>query len=1354
MFEGYEFHKHFLIVNAVMVPTTPDNMDAGFVLICAALVFLMQAGFCLLESGMIRAKNSINVAVKNLLDFGISMLVFAAFGFSLMFGVSNSGLFGSHIEFWTGNDLGAFFLFQMVFCGTAATIVSGAIAERTRLVTYLLIVFVLSGFTYPLIGHWSWGGVLENTNSGWLAQLGFVDWAGTVVVHLTGGFAALAAMIAIGPRRNYKRGKLTGGHSLTLAIMGCFLLWFGWWGFNGGSGLNADDNVAIVLLNTNLGAVAGLILASIWSWLRTRKTDVIDLISGTLAGLVSVTGACHVLSPLAAIAAGAIGGFIALVFIELLKKSNVDDAVGAFGVHGAAGTWGTLVFAIFAPLEALPAGNRMMQFGVQSLGALAACSFSFVTVYGALKLFGLFTHLRVTAEEEQTGLNVVEHGATNEVTDLLSAMNGHRQSGDFSTQIETDTDTEVGQIASEYNAVIARVNEEVIGHQSTNRILQGEKLRLQSVLEHAGVGIYQLDQQGRFQSANPTLLKIFGYASATKLINQEEAFAIPWHGENSSHVREHFERGEIVKDLETEFVDAEGNRRWLLESIVPVRDENGCLVVWLGTVHDVTKRKQAMLAEVQIAEAKSAAKGEFLANMSHEIRTPLNGVIGMLDLLATSKQERKEENYINVARSSACTLLSVINDILDFSKIESGKLELEQVDFDLCELMESTAEQFAIRAHGKGLEMNCRLASDLPFLVNGDPERLRQSIINLMGNAIKFTESGEINLCVSRRGSVIHFSVEDTGIGIAEDVKDRLFESFVQADHSTTRKYGGTGLGLTIVSSLVQLMGGKLKVDSVLGHGSQFWFEIPLPIVREEATQEQDLEEVLDGLSKCHVLIVDDNVTNCEILENQLACWGMNSMVCQQSTSVVQKMLVAKRLERPFDLVILDFCMPELDGRGVALQLRDHPDLCDIPIVMLSSNHDLMTRAELAEAGIAVAMTKPARQSRLFDSIVSAVYHDRMLGKPIADSATNPSSVESDLQVAVEVKTEAEAKIEALQHADQSNANSSASSVAESVAFQSVDTSFTADVLVAEDNPVNQIVVQQMLTNLGYTSEVVENGKLAFERIQSGRYGMVLMDGHMPILDGLATSRMIRQWESGQQKDGENLRGTPIVALTANVVAGFKQKCIDAGMNDYMCKPITLERLKEATLEYLGKPATQSVGVPAVLPDKVELDFAESTVISDPIPTAIESAVETLSHERTHKVVAGNESPATVAPANSKNDASAVENGMYFNKEEMAQRCNGNQEIERQLLSIMQETLPERLVELREANLLNDVARVRSIAHQLKGAAGDTSLVAIHESAEKLENYACSQIELIPSTLFELESRIEGTLRELEAYLS
>jgi len=262
-------------------------------------------------------------------------------------------------------------------------------------------------------------------------------------------------------------------------------------------------------------------------------------------------------------------------------------------------------------------------------------------------------------------------------------MHGHRFHADYSRKLEIDTDTEVGQIASEYNRVIAKVHDEVEGHRKTNHILNDEKLRLQSVMTHVRVGIYQLDCDGKFLSANPTLLNIFGYSSASILIDSGEEFFLPWHNDNpeiAEHFMSRFRRGEDIKDFETEFVVSNSESRWLLENAVPIRDDQGRLISWLGTVHDVTERKQAMLAEVQIAEAKSRAKGEFLANMSHEIRTPLNGVIGMLDLLGTSNVSGKEENYVHVARSSADTLLSLINDILDFSKIEAGKLELEEVD--------------------------------------------------------------------------------------------------------------------------------------------------------------------------------------------------------------------------------------------------------------------------------------------------------------------------------------------------------------------------------------------------------------------------------------------------------------------------------------------------------------------------------------------------------------------------------------------------------------------------------------------------------------------------------------------------
>ena len=1319
-------------------PAAPPDMDVGFVLICAALVFLMQAGFCMLESGMIRAKNSINVAVKNLLDFSISMLVFAGFGFSLMYGATTWGLLGSYVDFWNSNELSAFFLFQMVFCGTAATIVSGAIAERTRLRSYLFIVFVISGITYPLIGHWCWGGVLHNTGAGWLAELGFVDWAGATVVHITGGFASLAAILAIGPRRNYRRGRLRGGHSLTIAIMGCFLLWFGWWGFNGGSGLSADKKVSIVLLNTNLGAVAGLLAAAVWSYLKTKKTDVVDLISGALAGLVSVTAACHAISPLAAIVAGAIGATIALWSIQQLRQRGVDDAVGAFGVHGAAGLWGTVVFGLFASADELIAASRTTQVSIQLLGSLIACAVSFGIVYGSLRLLKMFTPLRVKAGEEKQGLNVVEHGATNEVTDLLVEMQHHRTTGQYSTTVEIDTDSEVGQIAREYNAVIHRVKREANARLESNRNLQGEKLRLQSVLEHAGVGIYQLDEAGKFQSANTTLLQIFGYASASELIESNEAFSLPWHNDSTDEtvgkttgnsVADSFRLGRAIKNLETHCQTRNGERRWLLESIVPVRDDQGCLVTWLGTVHDITDRKQAMLAEVEIAEAKSNAKGEFLANMSHEIRTPLNGVIGMLDLLATSDLDRKEENYLGIARSSAETLLALINDILDFSKIEAGKLELEEVDFDLRKLMESTAEQFSIRAHLKGLEMNCELAGDLPYMVKGDPERLRQSIINLLGNAIKFTETGEINLRVIRRGSVVRFGVQDTGIGIAEDVQASLFDSFVQADVSTTRRYGGTGLGLSIVKQLVDLMGGSLKVDSVLGKGAEFWFELPLSVSAEQPRNNEQNAKILLELPKHHALIVDDNETNCEILVKQLMNWGLKSSVCRQSSAVVTKMLVAERMQRPFDILILDFCMPEMDGRDVALEINQHPSLRNIPIIMLSSNHDLLSRQELEDANIDVAMTKPARQSRLFDSIVSLLYRDSLpeaqaepssevqLGQPDATLPVPAVPVPADTVPADPVIGQSVNEIMPVVELPNEH-----------------DQSVAADVLIAEDNRVNQLVVQKMLETLGYSTELANNGQTALDMVLAARYRLVLMDGHMPILDGLTATKKIREWETSQTAAGKSQPAVPIIALTANVVAGIKQECLDAGMNDYLCKPITLERLRQAIETHMTNPADSATTATLAAADSSQC-VAET---SNP-KAASQSQVAAA-----HKTMRPKPDPSS-APQHHAD---------LLDRDSLLAKCSGDADFEKQLLTIMRDSLPSRLIDLADAKRHQDADRLRSIAHQLKGAAADTSLVAVQEAATELEKSVVSNDQAATSSaLRELESRIEVTLSHLQELL-
>lgn len=1335
--------------------SAPQNLDVGFTLVCSALVFFMQAGFCLLESGLVRTKNTINVAVKNVLDCLITMILFSLVGFHLMYGDSFRGLVGriGTVDFWNDGKLVSFFLFQLVFCSTATTIVSGAVAERIRLSAYLFIVLVMSGFVYPVVGHWVWGGTLPGTQSGMLRNLGFVDWAGCSAVHVVGGFASLAAVYMVGRRRHLVHRDVTGGHSLTLAILGCFILWFGWWGFNGGSGMTVDARLPLVLVNTNLGAAAGGLAAVAWSLLSIQKVGVVPLISGILAGLVSVTASCHVISPLSATICGAIGAILCLSAEKLILRLKFDDVVSAFPVHGAAGLWGLVAYAIFVPSDQLGETSRMAQAGIQVGGGLAAGAFAFIVVLASLFVLRQFTRLRVKAGEELAGLNMVEHGATNEVVDLLVEMNQHRRTGDYSRQLTIDPFTEVGQIATEYNRVLEKIRDEIHQHHETNDWLQGERLRMQSVLEHAGVGIYQLDAEGKFLSANTTLLEILGQRSADTMIDTATDGWLPWHdlqSPSSQSFKKHFDEGSSIHNVESELLVRADSTVWVLESLVPIRDDRGCLLSWLGTMHDITERKQSMLAQVEVAEAKSRAKGEFLANMSHEIRTPLNGVIGMLDLLSNSKLPDVEDHYVKVARSSADSLLALVNDVLDFSKIEAGRLELENTSFDLRELIETTAEQFAFLAHQKKLEMNCQLSKDLPYMVNGDPERLRQVLINLLGNAIKFTHEGEVNLRVTQRGKMIRFVVQDTGIGMSDDVQQRLFQSFMQADASTTRQYGGTGLGLAISGRLVQMMGSQIHVTSSIDCGSEFRFDLALEIVESAATAESRTQLLVERLASTRVLVIDDNATNCEILTCQLQNWGMEVAVCRQSTTAVERMLVAHRIGKPFDLVILDFCMPEMNGTDVAMAMRREPALVEIPVLLLSSNYGLMTRAEQVSVGIQATMKKPARQSRLLDSMMKLLHRrhevdgDKQVVASRADVAMQPTTSHR----------ENTSSVPASRGMFLTKSNPTIADTHSSQADRAKHR-FAADVLIVEDNQINQMVVRQMLTTLGLTSEIASNGQVALGMIQSHRFQLVLMDGHMPIMDGLTATRRVRDWESTS-----GTARVPIVALTANVVQGVREEAIEAGMDEYLSKPITLPRLKEIVEKFVDRNAATV--------SAMTIDVNQGLLASKDFATLIASPAPTTAVDPTLVGTTSPELSPTVQPA--LNGATTVTRKPHRKKTKprvriealqsasellcrhtLLDQCGGDEEFAREILQIMKDSLPIRLNELDTAQSDGDLPRVKSVAHQLKGAAGDTALKAVYAKAATLEERAAERDEEgCRRTLSILRSDIELTLDLLE----
>jgi len=431
-------------------------LDAAWVLVCAGLVFLMQAGFMCLESGLTRAKNTINVAVKNLTDIGFSVVVFWALGFALMFGASKGGVIGTtefaadtgHAGIWHA----AFFVFQAMFCGTSITIVSGAVAERMRFVGYLVVAFLMASLIYPLFGHWAWNGVAARAATGWLGMQGFVDFAGGTVVHSLAGWVALAAVLCIGPRSGrFPPGEppqKIPGHNLPVAMLGTVLLWFGWFGFNGGSTLGMNDQVPGLLANTLLGGASGLVVTLMIGWPLRGRPDVDLVINGSLAGLVAITANCNAVNAAAAVIIGGVGGLVMLGLHHLLEWCRIDDAVGVIPVHAGAGVWGTLAVALFGNPAVLATGlDRGAQLWAQLLGIVVCCVWAFGVVYLLLRGINRVFPLRVTPEDEYIGLNVAEHAATTELLDLLTAMDSQAKTGDLSLRVPVEPFTEVGQIA-------------------------------------------------------------------------------------------------------------------------------------------------------------------------------------------------------------------------------------------------------------------------------------------------------------------------------------------------------------------------------------------------------------------------------------------------------------------------------------------------------------------------------------------------------------------------------------------------------------------------------------------------------------------------------------------------------------------------------------------------------------------------------------------------------------------------------------------------------------------------------------------------------------------------------------------
>ena len=476
--------------------TPQEALDIAWILVCAALVMLMQAGFACLESGSVRSKNSINVAAKNFADFCVSSAVFWLFGFALMFGVTSGGLFGTSGFFFddiANPWLTAFFIFQLGFCGTAVTIVSGAVAERMRFVGYLVITVIMASVIYPVVGHWVWGSAAGASSGGWLESMGFIDFAGSTVVHSVGGWVSLAAIIIIGPRigRFGKNSIPIHGHDIPIVTLGAFLLWFGWFGFNGGSTLGLTPEVPAIIVNTTVSGAFGGIVAMMMAWWITGRSDVAMIMNGSLAGLVGITASAHIMTPLSAVSIGCIAGAIMYGVTMLLEKLELDDVVGAVPVHLGAGIWGILAVALFGDPESWGTGlGRWDQFVVQAIGVGATFVWAFGIGFTLLWLYNRRFPLRIDPEGERIGLNVAEHDASTEILDLLTDMDSQRKASDFSQPVNVEPHTEIGQIAQQYNRVLTDINAATRRREEALKALEQKSAFLQ-LLRHAATASNQ-----------------------------------------------------------------------------------------------------------------------------------------------------------------------------------------------------------------------------------------------------------------------------------------------------------------------------------------------------------------------------------------------------------------------------------------------------------------------------------------------------------------------------------------------------------------------------------------------------------------------------------------------------------------------------------------------------------------------------------------------------------------------------------------------------------------------------------------------------------------------------------------------
>lgn len=778
--------------------------------------------------------------------------------------------------------------------------------------------------------------------------------------------------------------------------------------------------------------------------------------------------------------------------------------------------------------------------------------------------------------------------------------------------------------------------------------IERRKQFFESLFINSPVAIVTLDTAYWITSCNPAFEALFGYTADEVIGRELDELIVP----SEEYVRASEYTSSVMNG---EVIHSTGKRRRKDGSLVDVEIfgvpvfVGGQQIGALGIYHDITELVRAR----EQAEAADRAKSAFLAAMSHEIRTPLNGVIGMTSLLLDTPLTPQQRQFVETIRFSGENLLTIINDILDFSKIEAGRMELETTDFDVRQLVENVGALFAERASQKGLELIISIDPNVPTALRGDPFRLSQVLTNLVNNAIKFTERGEITVTVQHLGldkgrARLRFAVKDTGIGIAPEQQTRLFKPFSQADLSTTRKYGGTGLGLAISRRLVELMGGHITLTSRVGEGSTFEFSVPFELGSAEALQQSLVAANLQGK---RVLIVDDNATNRTVLYHQVVAWGMLPHSASNAREALAKLRAAVA-NQPFDVVLLDMEMPEMDGLALARAIRAEPALRAIKLILLTSVGRLGGEPDLRQLGLDGMLVKPVRQSELYNCLIT------VLGVTTAE-----------LEAAREMAPRA--------------AREEGKGVR---------------VLVAEDNAVNQQVAVLMLQAHGYQVDVANNGREALEALERVPYDVVLMDCQMPEMDGFEATAQIRAREGAT-------RHTPIIALTAHALRGEREKCIAAGMDDYLAKPLTPDALYSTLRRWV--PAAR------------------------PLASETRAAPEGAPMDETEPIL----------------NQHVLENFRQL-------QAPDEPDLVQQLIDLYLADTPERLNALHQALAQGDATRVAQAAHSLKGSSANIGAQRVARVCLELERCGkANDLSAAAEWLPKLEQEIEQARRALLEYV-